>query len=326
MTHRTTPGRVVPLWALASLLGGAGAAVQARANGGLATSLGSPAAAAVWSFGSGWVVLAAGLVLLPSARHGLRQVARAVRATRLQWWEVLGGLFGGFFVAVQAFTVPRTGVALFTIAVVGGQTASALAVDRLGLGPAGRAALTPARVVAALATFAGVAVASFARSGGTATRTGLVVLLLAVVAGAGMSVQQAINGKVNQASGHVVATTFVNFCWGLVALGILTGGLAATGQAPAVHPGRVPWWSLCGGLIGVAYIAIAAAAVRVLGVLVAALMSLTGQVVTAVGIDLATGAAPVSARLVLGVLVTLVAAVAAGRAARRAPRPPARPE
>lgn len=314
----TRPERsAVTIAALGCLAAGAGAALQARANGALAVRLGAPVEAALWSFGSGWVVLALGLVLMPAARRALADVALAVRAQHLQWWEVLGGLFGGFFVAVQSFAVPQTGVALFTIAMVGGQTANALLVDRLGLGPAGRTPVTSGRVVAALTTFAGVAVASTAR-GGTAQHVALAALVLTVVAGAGMSVQQAINGKVNLASGHVVATTFVNFTWGTAALVGYASALAATGR---LHPPRtldVPWWSLVGGIIGVVYIAIAAAAVRILGVLVTALMSLTGQLVTAVGLDLVTTAAPVSAQLLAGVAITLAAACAAGLAAQKA--------
>ena len=51
-----------------------------------------------------------------------------------------------------------------------------------------------------------------------------------------------------------------------------------------------------------------AALVRSLGVLVAALLSLAGQLVMAVVIDVITGPAPVTGSLLLGVLTTLVAA------------------
>lgn len=309
-------GPVVALSALAALVCGAGSAVQARANGALATAFGAPVEASLWSFGSGWLVLVVGLVALPRARAGLRRVVAAVRAAHLQWWELLGGLAGGFFVGVQTFAVPQLGVALFTIALVGGQTTNALLVDHLGLGPAGRTHVTAGRVAAALVTFVGVAVATTARSG-SGHALSLPAVVLAVLAGAGMAVQQAINGKVNGTSRDPVATTFINFSWGLLALTGWACALAVRGGLHAPTTLDVPWWAWLGGVIGVAYIAASAVVVRHLGVLVTALMTLTGQLVTAVLLDLLSGSAPVSAQLVAGVAITLAAAAGAGIAARR---------
>lgn len=289
-------------------------------NGTLSNALGAPVEAAVWSFGSGWLLLALGLLVLPRARAGLRGVAAAVRSGHLQWWELLGGLLGGFFVAVQTFVVPLAGVAMFTIAQVGGQTSNALLVDRLGLGHAGRRPVTSGRVVAALATFVGVAIASSSR-GGASGSAPVLAIVLAVLAGAGMAVQQAINGKVNTHSVDPWATTFVNFSWGTAALLCWGGIQLATGRAhlpTAQALASVPWWSLLGGVIGCAYIAAMAVVVRRLGVLLMALLTLTGQLVGAVVLDLAAPGGGVTARLLLGVAITLVAAAGAGIASQRA--------
>lgn len=305
-----------PVLLLAAAVAGGAMAVQARANGALAAHLGSAAGAALWSFGSGLLVLTCGLLLRPRSRGGLRQVVIALRAQHLRWWEVLGGLGGAFFIAVQSFAVPQTGVALFTIALVGGQTASSLMVDRLGLGPAGISPLSAGRVLAALATFGGVSVASMSRSSGADHGMALLAMALTILAGGAMAVQQAINGRLNVASKDVIATTFVNFAWGTLALGLWGGGLLASGRVGVPELGHVPWWSLAGGLIGVGYVAAMAALVRSLGVLVAALLSLAGQLVMAVVIDIVTGSAPVTGSLLLGVLTTLAAAAIAGLAAR----------
>jgi len=301
-----------PVLLLAAAAAGAAMAVQARANGALAAHLGSAPWAALWSFGSGLMVLTCGLLLLPRSRGGLRQVAVALRAQHLRWWEVLGGLGGAFFIAVQSFAVPQTGVALFTMALVGGQTASSLMVDRLGQGPAGISPLSAGRVLAALATLGGVTIASMSRSSGADHGIALLAIALTILAGGAMAVQQAINGKLNVASKDVIATTFVNFAWGTLALGLWGGGLLASGRVGMPELGHVPWWSL----IGVGYVAAMAALVRSLGVLVAALLSLAGQLVMAVVIDVVTGSAPVTGSLLLGVLTTLAAAAIAGLAAR----------
>ena len=49
------------------------------------------------------------------------------------------------------------GVALFTVATVTGQTLSGLLVDRMGIGPAGKRAITGIRVIGSVLTVAAVA-------------------------------------------------------------------------------------------------------------------------------------------------------------------------
>ena len=107
-------------------------AVQSRINGQLSDGLGRPLAAALWSFGSGLVLLTL-LLLVPSIRQGVLRIPAAVRRGRLRWWECAGGLAGALFVSAQTYAVPLVGVALSSVAVVGGQTLSGLAVDRLGI-------------------------------------------------------------------------------------------------------------------------------------------------------------------------------------------------
>lgn len=317
MAGRAGASSATLLAALAAFAVGLLAAVQSRANGMLATTWQSPIDAALWSFGSGWVVLTLGL-LHPSARAGLRRARAAYREGHLQWWQFLGGLGGGFLVGTQAWAVPQVGVALFTIAIVGGQTANALFVDGIGLGPAGKSPVTPARVVAALATFAGVVVAMLGRGAGA---SGLPVLVIAVcvVAGAGMAVQQAINGRVNRHSGNVMATTWVNFTWGLTLLLGFTVAQVATGEWHRPASFDQPWWSLLGGLIGIVFIAVAAVVVHTLGVLQATLTTLAGQLLGAVLVDIVSGVG-VNGLVLLGVLITLVSAAGAGLAARRTAR------
>lgn len=171
-------------------------------------------------------------------------------------------------------------------------------------------------MLAALATFGGVTIASISRSAGTDHGIALLAMALTILAGGAMAVQQAINGKLNVASKDVIATSFVNFAWGTLALGLWGVGLLASGRVGVPELGHLPWWSLVGGLIGVGYVAAMAALVRSLGVLVAALLSLAGQLVMAVVIDVITGPAPVTGSLLLGVLTTLVAATMSGLAAQ----------
>lgn len=301
--------------AVVALLTGGLSSLQSRSNGELAQVLGAAAWASVWSFVSGLALLTA-LLALPSTRRGLGRIKDAVAAGELRWWELLGGVFGAIFVAVQTIAVPALGVAMFTVGIVGGQTANALLVDKFGLGPAGRTPITPVRAGAALLTFVGVVLAASSRGG--SGQLALVPLLLAVAAGAGVAVQSAVNGRTNQVSGTPLASSWVNFAFGLTFLLALAVGELATGQ---IHPPRTlaaPWWSLLGGLIGVIYVCVSVVVVARLGVLVMTLLVLTGQLVSAVMMDAVfpTPGSHVDAPLVAGVVVALVAAGAASLSAR----------
>ncbi|MDX6219524.1 MAG: bacterial/archaeal transporter family-2 protein, partial [Frankiales bacterium] len=249
---------------LAAVVSGALVALQQRLNGDLGSNLHDPLLAAVVSFGGGLVLMCA-LLLRPAARASLRCL-RAV-----PWWSRLGGLCGATLVAVGAVAAPEIGVALFTVGMVSGATVTALAVDRAGLGPGGRRELTTPRLVGALLCFAAIALS--AREGLRAASLSLLVLVVA--AGGLVSVQQALNGRVRGATDATVAT-FVNFVVGTTALLAALAVQAAAGRVHAVH-WPTGFWLYLGGPLGCAFIAVAAVAVSVLGVLRLGLAVTAGQ-------------------------------------------------
>lgn len=311
--------RDLPLALVVSFLAGAALAVQSRVNGTLAGSVG-PFLAGWSSFGSGLALLSLGL-LVPAYRRRVARIPQAVRDGRLARWQTLGGVVGGLLVATQTYAVPLVGVAAFLIAVVGGQVVSGLLVDHAGLGPGASRRISPARVVAAVLAVAGVAVAVSDSSGSTALA--LVPVVIAFVVGLGSGVQQATNGLVTMVTRDATATAWLNFAVGtatLVVIGIVpviqTGLHLPTGQ-PA------PWWSWAGGLLGIAYITMAAWAVQHSGVLLFGLVNLPGQLLTAVALDLAVPATRdrVGSQLLAGVTLTVLAAAGAAVAGRR-PRSP----
>lgn len=249
-------------------------------------------------------------------------------------WQTLGGLLGGTYVLVQAYAVPLAGVALFTIAVVGGQTGNAIVVDRMGLGPAGRAAVTTVRVVAAVLATVGVGIAVLGRvlansapggsgtpvtagtlgAAGMTTASGAAVVvpvLLALLVGGLHSVQSAINGRVNVATGTPWATTWLNFTNGVILLSAVAGIRWASGGLGPVQVDPPPGWVWFGGLAGVVFVGVAAVVVRHLGVLHTMLVLLCGQVLGALTLDLLNPATRHTVTLVVlaGLGLTAVAAV-----------------
>ena len=275
----------------AMVAGGAMVAMQAELNGRLAAALGTGARAGVLaaliSFGSGLVLVAVITGLLPSGRAGSRRLVEAARTGRIRPIEFLGGALGAFLVATQGLTVATIGVALFSIGVTAGQSASALWVDHVGMGPSGRQRLSAPRIVAAVFAVTAVAMAAGERLIGNLTWGIVLMVLLPLVAGAGTSVQQALNGRLSAVGGSW-ATTLNNFIVGcgflLVALPLM---FLLDGELH--HPPGTPVLYL-GGAMGVLFIWLAATLVKVYGVLVLSLSMIAGQVLGAEVIEVATTA------------------------------------
>ena len=269
---------------LASTSVGALTALQSRINGEFARVTGSGLEAAVVSFGSGWILLTVLLLAWRPMRAGLSGVVDAIRSGALRPWQIMGGFLGAFFVFVQSLSVPVVGVAVFTLAVVAGQSANSLVVDRSGLGPAGKQPITGARVLSAVLAVVAVAVAVSDRVT-EPSEAWIPPIVASCVAGLAIAVQQALNGRVGAAAKSGFSAAWVNFTLGCLLLGAAFGvAWAVTDYDPvALPPG--PWWLYTGGAIGVLFIATAAWVVQKLGVLLFALTAIMGQIIGALLLD-----------------------------------------
>lgn len=297
------------------MLGAGGlVAVQSQINGQLAHELGTGPragfAAAVISFLTGLIVLLVAVTSQPRHRARVRELALAVRARELRPIELLGGLFGAFLVATQGLTVATIGVALFSVAITAGQSCSALVVDKIGLGPGGAQPINPPRLVAAIFAVCAVVLASGSQLVDHFSWQIALFTLLPFLAGAGTSVQAAINGRISRVADPLV-TTLNNFAVGTVGLLVAFAlSLLADGSLHGL-PGS--WWLYLGGLIGMTFIWLSALLVHVHGVLVLGLSMIAGQVIGAEIIEAvvdgtAPGAAGIGAAAltVVGVVIALV--------------------
>ncbi len=314
---------------------------QARVNAELGTELGDGVLAAVISFGTGLVLLLVLVALVPAGRRGLRRVGAARRRGALRPWQLLGGLGGALLVASQGLTAHVLGTALFTIAVVAGQSSGGLVVDRFGLGPAGPQATTLPRVVGAVLML-GAVVLSVAPS--VSTQAPVALALLPLLAGVAIATQQGLNGRVAAAAGGdpedpedpdgqdgsvltaVLPAATVNFVVGLAAL--VVAGLVAVAVLGPPQPLPSAWYLYLGGPLGAVFIGLSAWIVGQIGVLLLALGAVAGQVVASLVIDvvLPSSAGAPTVTTVLGAALTLVAAGVAAtpwRSRRAAARRPA---
>ncbi|MEV0394862.1 DMT family transporter [Polymorphospora rubra] len=302
----------LPGWAALSLatVGGIASAAQSAANAELGIRMGNAALGAVVNNAVGTAVVLAGLLLMPSMRSGLRALWRS----GLPWWAYLGGLGGAFFVTAATYAVPVLGVALFTIAQVTGNSFGGLTVDRVGLAPAGRLALTGPRVAGALLGIAAVALAQVSRPYGDLALAGVA---LAVAGGLAVALQSALNARLSAASSNAAGTA-VNFA---VSTPAVVAAAVALGVVPHLSgPWPTDWYLYLGGVLAVMIVAILLLSVRSVGVLRTGLAIVGGQLGGALLLDLIVPGGPGASLAVLaGALLTVVAVFVSGRVVRPAP-------
>jgi len=294
--------------------------VQARSNGELAVVVGDGLLAAVLSFATGALLLALIVAARPTTRRALTAgLPGELRAGRLRWWHLLGGLGGALLVAGQGLAVPLLGVALVTVIMVAGNTGTSLVVDRAGIGPGVPRPVTARRVVAAVGATAAVGLAVSGRlSSGDLVLWAVVLVLLA---GAAVAVQPALNGQVAARTGDPLAATAVNFAVGLSALvcALLVEHLVGHAWTAPPLPWEAPLLWL-GGPVGVLFIASATIVVKPLGVLLFGLLNIAGQLTGSLVSDLVfpTSGTVVGWQLLAGVALTAASvALAATRPRRR---------
>jgi len=304
----------VALGVLGAVIVGVLTATQSRVNGELGRQLSDGYLAAVISFGSGLIILFGALAVWAPGRRGLSRAFASVRAGTTPWWYLCGGAGGGLFVLSQGITGAVLGVALFTVAVVCGQTISALIIDRNGVGTTAPAAITVTRLIGSSLALVAVGVAVSAGFGGDIPAW---MLLLPFTAGLAVAVQQAVNGQVRRIAESALTATFMNFLVGTTVLLVA----CLVHEAIVGLPERMPTDPALylGGLIGTIFIGGAVIVVRVTGVLLLGLGSVAGQLVMSLVLDVLVPAPGqvVVASTVVGTLLTLVAVVIAAIPSRR---------
>jgi bacterial/archaeal transporter family-2 protein len=287
-------------------------ALQARANGELSHRLDNGLQAALVSFGSGLIIIVAISIFNPSIKKGLRTLRKSVSAKQIPSWTLFAGMLGGSAIAVQTQIVPLVGVAIYSVASIAGQSATSLVVDRIGLTGGGSKEITSRRVSAALITVFAVFISVADRLDGR--NLSIAAVLLGVLAGGVIGFQRALNGQINEHSQQSFTTSLLNFTMGTTFLSVLLlGAMLISGMELSPLPAG-PWWIYTGGVIGVIYIAFTSTIVQHLGVLTFTLISVGGQLLGSLLIDLfsPTEGVQVSIYLVIGIILTYLGVLVGG--------------
>ena len=293
-------------------LSGVMIALQARANGELSYRLDNAPQAALVSFSSGLFFITIYAIFSPKIKEGIKRLRTAVRSGEIPKIRLLAGSLGGAFVALQTSVVPLIGVALYSVASIAGQSAVSLLVDRIGLTGGGVKLISPRRIAAAFITVIAVLVSVLDKL--EADNFQLFALLLAVIAGALVGVQRALNGQINEHSQNSYTTSLLNFITGTSFLTLFIIILIALGRVELQPLPIGPWWIYTGGVIGVIYIAATSLIVQHLGVLTFTLFSVGGQLIASLLLDIysPTQGVSVSWYLVSGIAMTYIGVLVGG--------------
>lgn len=292
------------MFAIFAVLIGVVVAIQARINGQLSVDLDNGLAAALVSFLTGLAIVSVLVFGFKREREALFRVFEAIKNKQLVTWELMGGVLGGFFVAAQSAVVPQIGVALFTIAVVAGQTISSLLVDKVGMTPSGKERITKPRIFGAVATLIAVAIAVFPDLTNSEFR--FLPLTFALIVGVFASFQQGMNGRVNVVGKRPLATAWLNFVSGTIVVVIALSVDLALGATIEPLPGN--FWVYTGGAAGLIFVAVSAYIIRHLGVLNFSILNIAGQLVGAILIDwlAPTKAGSLNGYLIFGTVMTII--------------------
>ncbi len=255
---------------------GALAASQAFISGELAKATDSLWAGLISNIGAFLAVLF--FLFSKTFRQTLTTFFQKLQKKEIPIWMLFGGAFGAIYVATSAYAVASLGAGLFTIGVVASANFTSLIMDRFGFGSLQRYRINIIRLFSALLALIAVAVAVY----NPEEKLFLFPLFIVALAGIAQIFQLAFNSKLATITSTKIAT-FINFPVSILVGTIFLISFIILNNSIPDFPRT--WWLYSGGLLGASFVLIAAWLVRILGVLVFTLATISGQLVSALFLD-----------------------------------------
>ena len=285
-------------------------AVQAAANVQLSTATGSPFGASTLQLG-----IAAALLLAAAAAAGTLGAFQLVADA--EPWHLVGGLGSAFYITAGILLFPRLGAVVSVGLFIAGQMLGSLALDGFGWLGVSQEPLTLASLLGAASVVVGAAMIVRSQAGSRAVegpvrgRAGW--LALALLAGAVLPIQGAVNGQLRSDIDAPATVGALSFLVAAAAMAlVLAGSLALAGRpAPRVAPlRRVPWWGWLGGLCGASYVTSVFLLIPEIGTAATIALTVAGQQLASLFVDryglLRLPQRPLSAVRLAGVATLLV--------------------
>jgi bacterial/archaeal transporter family-2 protein len=259
---------------------GALLAVQAAANVQLSTATGSPFAAST-------LQLAIGATLLLAAAAVAGSLGAFGDLGDAEPWHLVGGLASALYITSGILLFPRLGAILTVGLWIAGQVLASLVLDGFGWIGVPHEPLGPPEIAGALAVLLGVAlIVGASAEQRVSARLGW--LAFAVLAGAALPVQGAVNAQLRADLDAPIAVGAVSFVVATAGMGLLLAGSlsVAGGSRPRVEPLRgMPWWGWLGGLVGATYVTAVFSLIPEIGAAPTIALTVGGQQIASVLVD-----------------------------------------
>jgi transporter family-2 protein len=206
------------------------------------------------------------------------------------WWHVIGGMASAFYVISTILLFPRLGAVVSIGLFIAGQVLASLALDGFGLLGVPTKPIDAAMVVGTSAVLAAAAAIVLGQKGAVSefsvSRGGLI--LLALLAGAVLPVQGAVNGLLRADIGAPFTVGAVSFIVATLSMAVALMAVIAFTDQPKPHLGQlaaVPWWGWLGGFAGAFYVTAVFTAIPVIGTAATVGLTVAGQQIASVFVD-----------------------------------------
>lgn len=266
-----------------SLVAGGLLAVQAGANTQLSKATGSPFAATTIQ-----VVIAVALLLVVAAATGTIFAIRGL--PDVPWWHATGGIATAIYVASTILLFPRLGAVVTVGLFITGQMLASLGLDTFGVLGVPRQPADAATIIGTIAVLVGAAAIVFGQKDATRelSVSKLGWILLALLAGAVLPVQGAINGLLRHDIGAPFVVGTISFA--VATLSMVLALLATLVVTDAPKPqlsglARMPWWGWLGAFCGATYVTTVFTAIPVIGTAAAVGLTVAGQQIASLFVD-----------------------------------------
>lgn len=259
--------------------------VQAAANVQLSTATGSAFGASTLQLGIGAMLLLAAVAVAGSLdAFGLLAGAEP--------WHLIGGLGSAIYITSGIVLFPRLGAVVTVGLWISGQMLASLALDAFGWLGVEAQPLGASEALGALAVLVGATLIVRAQAEPGALMSVLRArrgwLTLAVLAGAALPIQGAINAQLRAEIDATIVVGAVSFVVATVGMGLLLAGSLSIAHAPRprIEPlRRVPWWAWLGGLAGAIYVTAIFSLIPEIGAAATIALTVAGQQVASVFVD-----------------------------------------
>lgn len=214
---------------------------------------------------------------------------------------------GAFGVIGQGVSAGILGIALFSTAMVMGQSMGGLVIDSKGWWGAIKIPITLWRLVGAAIVITGVIIALDVSHSGV--RPGAWLIVFPLVAGLGAGFQQAVNGRVSRVAGAPMTATYINFLVGTTTILVVVLVSLPFSTLPETLPNQ--WWLWIGGAVGVMLIGLQVWSVSIIGVLALGASLVTGLLSGSILLDVfaPVPSSEVTGVTIIGTLITLAGAL-----------------